>query len=240
MRSAADDMKRVTLELGGNDPAIVLADADVEAAARGLAATVFLNAGQVCAAPKRLYVATEVYDDFRDRFVAATREIRLGAGDEDGVTLGPVQNRMQFDKVRGIIDEAASSGTVLTGGHVANRPGYFIEPTVIADLGDDAPLVTGEQFGPVVPLLRFDDEADAIVRANLGSYGLGASIWTRDVDRARQLARGISAGSVWINQHTAIHPDIPFGGVKQSGLGTEGGLEGVHEYTRLQVINVAA
>lgn len=240
MRSAADDMKRVTLELGGNDPAIVLADADVEAAARGLAATVFLNAGQVCAAPKRLYVATEVYDDFRDRFVAATREIRLGAGDEDGVTLGPVQNRMQFDKVRGIIDEAASSGTVLTGGHVANRPGYFIEPTVIADLGDDAPLVTGEQFGPVVPLLRFDDEADAIVRANLGSYGLGASIWTRDVDRARQLARGISAGSVWINQHTAIHPDIPFGGVKQSGLGTEGGLEGVHEYTRLQVINAAA
>jgi len=240
MRSAADDMKRVTLELGGNDPAIVLADADVEASARGLAATVFLNAGQVCAAPKRLYVAAEVYDDFRDRFVAATREIRMGAGHEDGVTLGPVQNQMQFDKVRGMIEEAAASGTVLIGGRVANRPGYFIEPTVIADLEDDSPLVTDEQFGPVVPLLRFTDEADAVARANLGAYGLGASIWSRDLDRARRLARGITAGSVWINQHIAIHPEIPFGGVKQSGLGSEGGLEGVNEYTRLQVINPAA
>nr|AMR55366.1 aldehyde dehydrogenase [Sphingomonas melonis TY] len=240
MRSAAEDMKRVTLELGGNDPAIVLADADLEAAARGLAGTVFLNAGQVCAAPKRLYVAEAVYEEFRDRFVAATREIRIGAGDEEGVTLGPVQNRAQFEKVRGMIEEAAAAGTVLTGGHVANRPGYFIEPTVVADLDDAAPLVTDEQFGPVVPLLRFDDEAEAVARANQGAYGLGASIWTRDLDRARRLARGIAAGSVWINQHTAIHPDIPFGGVKQSGLGTEGGLEGVHEYTRVQVINAAA
>jgi acyl-CoA reductase-like NAD-dependent aldehyde dehydrogenase len=171
--------------------------------------------------------------------VTATREIRMGAGDEDGVTLGPVQNRMQFDKVRGMIEEAAASGTVLTGGHVANRPGFFIEPTIIADLDDQAPLVTDEQFGPVVPLLRFTDEADAIARANEGAFGLGASIWTRDIDRARQLARGITAGSVWINQHIAIHPDIPFGGVKQSGLGSEGGIEGVYEYTRLQVINAA-
>lgn len=240
MKSAADDMKRLTLELGGNDPAIVLADADIEAAARGLAATVFLNAGQVCAAPKRLYVADAIYEEFRDRFVAATRDIKMGAGDEDGVTLGPVQNRAQFDKVCGIIDEAKSSGTVLTGGHVANRAGYFIEPTVIEGLTDGAPLVTDEQFGPVVPLLRFTNEVDAIARANQGAYGLGASIWTRDLDRARRLARGIAAGSVWINQHTAIHPDIPFGGVKQSGLGMEGGLEGVHEYTRLQVINAAA
>ena len=139
-----------------------------------------------------------------------------------------------------MIEEAAAAGTVLTGGHVANRPGYFIEPTVVADLDDAAPLVTDEQFGPVVPLLRFDDEAEAVARANQGAYGLGASIWTRDLDRARRLARGIAAGSVWINQHTAIHPDIPFGGVKQSGLGTEGGLEGVHEYTRVQVINAAA
>lgn len=240
MRSAVEDMKRVTLELGGNDPAIVLQDADIEAAARGLAATVFLNAGQVCAAPKRLYIAEEVYEEFQERFVAATREIRLGAGDEEGVTLGPVQNRMQFDKVRALIEEAAKSGTVLTGGHVANRPGFFVEPTIVADLSDEARLVTDEQFGPVVPLLRFTDERDAIARANQGSFGLGASIWTRDLKRARLLARGISAGSVWINQHTAIHPDIPFGGVKQSGLGSEGGMEGVHEYTRLQVVNAAA
>lgn len=239
MKSAADHLKRVTLELGGNDPAIVLADADVEAAARGLAGAVFLNAGQVCAAPKRLYVAEEIYDEFRDHFVAATRDIRLGAGDEVGVTLGPVQNRMQFDKVRGMIEQAVSSGTLLSGGHVASRPGYFIEPTVIEGLDDRAPLVTDEQFGPVVPLLRFTEEADAIERANQGAYGLGASIWTRDIERARCLARGIVAGSVWINQHTAIHPDIPFGGMKQSGLGAEGGLEGVYEYTRLQVINAA-
>lgn len=239
MRSAVDDMKRVTLELGGNDPAIVLEDADLEAAARGLAATVFLNAGQVCAAPKRLYVAAKVYDEFVEKFVTATRDIRMGAGNEEGVSLGPVQNRAQFEKVRSLIEEAAAGGTVLVGGHVANRPGYFIEPTVIADLPDDAPLVAGEQFGPVVPILRFDSETEAVTRANRGPYGLGASIWTRDLERARTLGRDITAGSVWINQHTAIHPEIPFGGVKQSGLGSEGGYEGVHEYTRIQVINAA-
>lgn len=239
MQGAAETLKRVTLELGGNDPAIVLKDADVEGAAQGLAATAFLNAGQICAAPKRLYVADEIYDAFCERLVAAAKALKLGAGDEDGVTLGPIQNSLQFDKVREIIEEAASQGRVLTGGHTANRPGFFIEPTVIADLDDEARLVADEQFGPVVPVLRFSDEADAISRANAGPYGLGASIWSRDIDRARALARELEAGSVWINQHVAIYPDIPFSGAKQSGVGTEGGIEGVCEFTRLQVINAA-
>ncbi|WP_282950335.1 MULTISPECIES: aldehyde dehydrogenase family protein [unclassified Sphingopyxis] len=240
MQGAAETLKRVTLELGGNDPAIVLRDADVEAAARGLAATAFLNAGQICAAPKRLYVADQIYDLFCERLVAAARALKLGAGDEDGVTLGPVQNNMQFCKVREMIDEAASQGRVLTGGHIANRPGFFIEPTVIADLDDEARLVADEQFGPVVPVLRFSDEGEAIARANSGPYGLGASIWSRDSDRARALARDLDAGTVWINQHVAIQPDIPFSGAKQSGIGVEGGIEGVLEFTRLQVINAAA
>lgn len=239
MQGAAETLKRVTLELGGNDPAIVLKDADVEGAAQGLAATAFLNAGQICAAPKRLYVADEIYDAFCERLVAAAKALKLGAGDEDGVTLGPIQNSLQFDKVREIIEEAASQGRVLTGGHTANRPGFFIEPTVIADLDDEARLVADEQFGPVVPVLRFSDETDAISRANAGPYGLGASIWSRDIDRARALARELEAGSVWINQHVAIYPDIPFSGAKQSGVGTEGGIEGVCEFTRLQVINAA-
>ena len=239
MQSAAETLKRVTLELGGNDPAIVLKDADVDAAARGLAATAFLNAGQICAAPKRLYVAEEIYDTFSARLVAEAKGLKLGAGDEDGVTLGPVQNSVQFEKVREIIGEAASRGKVLTGGHAANRPGFFIEPTVIAELDDDARLVAEEQFGPVVPILRFSDERDAISRANAGPYGLGASIWSRDVGRARALARELEAGTVWINQHVAIFPDIPFSGAKQSGVGTEGGVEGVCEFTRLQVTNAA-
>jgi acyl-CoA reductase-like NAD-dependent aldehyde dehydrogenase len=239
MQGAAETLKRVTLELGGNDPAIVLKDADVDGAAQGLAATAFLNAGQICAAPKRLYVADEIYDAFCERLVAAVRGLKLGAGDEDGVTLGPIQNSMQFDKVREIIEEAASQGRVLTGGHTANRPGFFIEPTVIADLDDESRLVAEEQFGPVVPVLRFSEETDAISRANAGPYGLGASIWSRDIDRARALARGLEAGTVWINQHVAIYPDIPFSGTKQSGVGTEGGIEGVLEFTRLQVINAA-
>ena len=240
MHGAAETLKRVTLELGGNDPAIVLKDADVDGAAQGLAATAFLNAGQSCAAPKRLYVANEIYDAFCERLVAAARALKLGAGDEEGVTLGPIQNNMQFCKVREIIEEAASQGRVLTGGHIANRPGFFIEPTVIADLDDEARLVADEQFGPVVPVLRFSDERDAIARANAGPYGLGASIWSRDVGRARVLARDLDVGTIWINQHVAIQPDIPFSGAKQSGVGTEGGIEGVHEFTRLQVINAAA
>ena len=239
MQGAAETLKRVTLELGGNDPAIVLKDADVEGAAQGLAATAFLNAGQICAAPKRLYVADEIYDAFCEQLVAAAKALKLGAGDENGVTLGPIQNSLQFDKVREIIEEAASHGRVLTGGHTAKRPGFFIEPTVIADLDDEARLVADEQFGPVVPVLRFSDETDAISRANVGPYGLGASIWSRDIDRARALARELEAGSVWINQHVAIYPDIPFSGAKQSGVGTEGGIEGVCEFTRLQVINAA-
>ncbi|KTE00752.1 aldehyde dehydrogenase [Sphingopyxis sp. H038] len=240
MQGAVETLKRVTLELGGNDPAIVLKDADVERAAQGLAATAFLNAGQICAAPKRLYVADEIYDAFCERLVAAARALKLGAGDEDGVTIGPIQNNMQFNKVREIIEEAAAQGRVLTGGHITNRPGFFIEPTVIADLADEARLVADEQFGPVVPVLRFSDEREAISRANTGPYGLGASIWSRDVDRARTLARDLEAGTVWINQHVAIQPDIPFSGAKQSGVGTEGGIEGVREFTRLQVINAAA
>lgn len=166
MRAAADTVKRITLELGGNDAAIVLADADVAAAADGLAAVAFLNAGKICAAPKRLYVEDDIFDEFCENLAHAVRAMKLGAGDEEGVTLGPLQNEAQFRKVQEIIADASREGTVITGGRVTSRPGYFIEPTVVRDIGGESRLVRYEQFGPVVPVLRFSGEVEAVARAN--------------------------------------------------------------------------
>ena len=239
MQSAAEGVKRVTLELGGNDPAIVLDDADVDAAASNLAFTAFINAGQVCVAPKRIFVAESVYDAFCERFAANAKAMKLGGGEEEGVAIGPIQNLAQFEKVRGFLEDANRDGVVIAGGHVANRPGYFIEPTVVRDIDDASRLVEEEQFGPIVPILSFASEDEAIARANNSIYGLGASVWSRDVARAKAIARRLEAGTVWINQHLALGPHIPFAGAKQSGLGVECGVEGVWEFTRIQVINAA-
>jgi len=240
MASAAGTLKRVSLELGGNDPAIVLDDANLGESLPKIFHGAFWMSGQVCMAVKRVYVPDNLYDRVCDSFVAMAGELRVGEGFEPGVTMGPLQNKMQFDKVLGMLDETKRRPgvKVLTGGHAFNRPGYFIEPTIIADVEDDAPIVAEEQFGPVLPVLRYSDVEDVIERANDTRMGLSASVWTGDIERGRQVAERIEAGTVWVNHHLGSEPDIPFGGFKESGLGREQGLMGLHGYMEAQVINL--
>jgi acyl-CoA reductase-like NAD-dependent aldehyde dehydrogenase len=241
LASAARTMKRVTLELGGNDPAVVLEDADLDLAAPAIFRAAFNNAGQVCMAVKRVYVADRLHDALCERLADQARAFRVGEGFEDGVEMGPLQNRMQFDKVRGLLDDALgrAGAKVLAGGHTLNRPGYFISPTVISGLEDDAPLVAEEQFGPVLPVLRFGEAADAVRRANAGPFGLGASVWTRDLERGARLAAELEAGTVWINRHGLNDTTVPFGGAKESGFGREQGALGLRAYMEPKVISYA-
>ncbi|WP_226018904.1 aldehyde dehydrogenase family protein [Novosphingobium sp. FKTRR1] len=237
MASAAGTVKRVTLELGGNDAAIVLDDMPAKLAAQKVYQGAMTNAGQICVAVKRAYVHESIYDAFLEEIAALARDAVVGDGAEQGVTIGPVQNRMQFDKVSVLLADAARTGTVLAGGAPLDRPGYFIPPTIVADLDENAPLVREEQFGPVLPVLKFSDIDDVITRANDSDYGLGGTVWGKDTDRAIAVARRINTGTVWVNQHLAIEADIPFRGVKQSGLGSELGEAGLLEYTQAHIVN---
>jgi acyl-CoA reductase-like NAD-dependent aldehyde dehydrogenase len=238
LRSAADTFKRVTLELGGNDAAIVLADADVEAAADGIARSAFANCGQICMAVKRVFVPAALHDALVEALAERARRIRTGPGSDPESTMGPLQNRMQFEKVAALLDEvrATPGARIVTGGTVRSDGGYFIEPTIVAGLSDDAPIVREEQFGPVLPVLSYDDVDEAIARANATHFGLGASLWTRDVVRAGDLAGRLEAGSVWINRHGGNAKDVPFGGAKYSGYGREQGVVGLHSYMEMQVL----
>lgn len=235
----AETMKRLTLELGGNDPAIVLDDVDVKAVAPALFGTAFANSGQVCLAIKRLYVHASIYDAMCDELAMIANAAIVGDGMEQGVQFGPVQNRAQFEKVRGLIEQARLDGTVIAGGTPHEGPGFFIRPTIVRDIEDGARLVDEEQFGPVLPVIRFADEDDAVARANASPYGLGASVWSSDPARAEALAERIDAGTVWVNKHLDLNPDIPFGGARQSGIGCEMGLEGLLEFTQRRIVNVA-
>lgn len=240
LESAAATFKRVTLELGGNDPAIVLPDADIEAAADGIARSAFANCGQVCMAVKRVLVHTTVYEALLTALVARAEVIRVGPGNDPETRMGPLQNKMQFDKVSGLIEEVRNTpGTrIVTGGRVHAGSGYFIDPTIVAGLADDAPLVCEEQFGPVLPVLVYDDIDDAITRANATEFGLGASIWTSDPAKGRALAGRIEAGQVWINRHGGNTRNAPFGGAKYSGYGREQGVIGMQSYMEIQVVAV--
>ncbi|MFZ0100588.1 MAG: aldehyde dehydrogenase family protein [Gemmobacter sp.] len=234
MQSAAATMKRLTLELGGNDAGIVLPDADPAAIAEGLFWGAFINNGQTCAAMKRLYVHDSIHDAVCEALVAYAAKIPVGNGSEEGSVLGPIQNRMQFDKVSRLVADAAKRGEVLMGG--APGDGLFFPPTIIAGLKNGDPLVDEEQFGPALPVIRYSDIDDAIASANDSANGLGGSIWTSDLEAGRKLALRMECGSVWINKHGAIQPNVPFGGVKSSGLGVEFGDEGLAEYTDLQAV----
>lgn len=234
MASAGETMKRLTLELGGNDAGIVLPDVDPKAIAEGLFWGGFINNGQTCAAMKRLYVHEDVYEDVCAALVDYAAKIPVGNGVEEGSVLGPIANRMQFDKVKRLVDDAKTRGRVLLGGEPGE--GLFFPPTIIADLTNDDPLVNEEQFGPALPIIRYSDIEEAIAAANDSPNGLGGSIWSKDIGKARELARRLQCGSVWINKHGAIQPNAPFGGVKSSGLGVEFGEEGLAEYTDIQVV----
>jgi acyl-CoA reductase-like NAD-dependent aldehyde dehydrogenase len=236
--TGADTLKRVTLELGGNDPAIVLEDVDVRETAQAIFGNAFLNCGQVCLAVKRAYVHADIYDAMCEELANLAQAAVVDEGLQQGTQIGPIQNAMQFDKVKGFLDAAKADGKVIAGGEVMERAGYFIRPTIVRDVTDGDRIVDEEQFGPILPVIRFDDVEDVIARANASEYGLGGSVWSKDVARAADIASRIESGQVWVNQHVGIGPHIPMAGFKNSGLGVEQSVEGLAEYTQLQVINI--
>lgn len=239
MASAARGLKRITLELGGNDPAIVLPDVDVDAVAPKIFFNAFYNSSQICVATKRLYAHEDVYEPLRDRLFELARRTRVGNGFEEGVELGPVQNRRQYERVRDLLADARSANlTLLQGAEVPAR-GFFVPITIVDNPPDDSKVVTEEAFGPVLPMLKFRDIDEVLRRVNDSPYGLGASVWSNDRDVAVAVARRIRSGTVWINQVINLRPDTPFCGHKSSGLGVENGLEGLLEYMAPQAVYVA-
>ncbi|WP_395710172.1 aldehyde dehydrogenase family protein [Reyranella sp.] len=239
MASAAETLKRITLELGGNDAGVVLDDAKPKTVAKGIFDGAFQNSGQVCLAIKRLFVHESIYDEMCDELARLCEAAIVDDGLKQGTNLGPLQNKMQYEKVKAFLDDARAHGKIVAGGEVIDRPGYFIRPTIVRDIAEGSRLVDEEQFGPVLPILKFSDTDEAIRRANNTSYGLGASVWSSNLDRAHDVASKLEAGTVWINKHLDMAPHIPFGGAKTSGLGVEFAEEGLAEFTQLQVINMA-
>jgi acyl-CoA reductase-like NAD-dependent aldehyde dehydrogenase len=205
--------------------------------AKGLFGGAFANSGQVCLAVKRAYVHDSIYDRVVDELSDLARAAVVGDGLQQGTQFGPLQNRMQYDRVRELLDDAKLHGTVAAEGNTPEGPGYFIAPTIVRDLPDDAPLVREEQFGPVLPVLSFDSVDEAIARANDTRFGLGASVWCRDEAISRDVAGRLMAGTVWINRHGLNESDVPFGGMKESGYGREHGVLGIRAYQELQVIS---
>ncbi|TVS13346.1 MAG: aldehyde dehydrogenase family protein [Gammaproteobacteria bacterium] len=239
MAGAAGLLKRITLELGGNDAGIVLDDVDPKDVAPKLFQSAFQNSGQVCIAMKRLYVHESIYDEICDELTTIANDTVVGDGLQQGTRLGPLQNRMQYEKVKELIEDAAQHGRIIAGGDVLDQPGYFIRPTIVRDIADGTRLVDEEQFGPVLPVISYSDFEDVVAKANASPYGLGGSVWAKDLDRAYAMAKKMDAGTIWINQHADLNPAIPFGGSKQSGIGTELGAEGLAEFTQLKIINMA-
>jgi acyl-CoA reductase-like NAD-dependent aldehyde dehydrogenase len=240
MASCAATIKRLTLELGGNDPAIVLDDVDVADVAKKLFFAGTVNSGQVCMAVKRIYAHANIYDALCEALAEEARNARLGDGMDPDTQLGPLQNRMQYEKVKDILNDTKSGGArILAGGEVPEGGGYFITPTIVADIDEDARLVREEQFGPVLPVMKFTDIDDAVERANNTTYGLCGSIWTRDLEKGVELAARLEVGTAWVNQHRATLPSVPFGGAKQSGLGRQYSILGLKGYMEPLVISVA-
>jgi acyl-CoA reductase-like NAD-dependent aldehyde dehydrogenase len=240
MERSASTLKRLTLELGGNDAGIVLPDANPAAIAEGLFWGAFINGGQTCAALKRLYVHDALYDDVCENLARVVRAMPMGDGLDPGNVMGPVQNAAQFNRVRELVDDAVDcGGQILCGGSPAAGPGYFYPLTLVTNVSDGVRLVDEEQFGPALPIIRYSSIEDAVQRANASDVGLGGSIWSSDPAAARRLAARLDCGTAWINKHGDIAPHIPFGGVKASGFGVEFAEDGLLEYTTIQIINGA-
>jgi acyl-CoA reductase-like NAD-dependent aldehyde dehydrogenase len=239
MAAAAKTLKRVTLELGGNDAAIVLDDVDPKAIAPKLFFASFVNSGQVCMAIKRIYAHERVYDAICGALADEARKAKVGCGLEPDTQLGPIQNREQYDRVVGIIEETKRSGArILAGGDVPATDGYFIPPTIVADIDEHSRLVREEQFGPIVPVLKFTDEEDALRRANDTRYGLSGSVWSSDPERAAALASRLEVGTAWVNHHRATSATVPFGGAKESGIGRVYSEMGLKAYLEPRVVSV--
>jgi acyl-CoA reductase-like NAD-dependent aldehyde dehydrogenase len=232
MESAAKDLKRITLELGGNDAAIVMPDVDVDAVAAQLFEGAFHNTAQVCVATKRMFIHADIYDRVRDALHALAKSTPVGDGAEQGNRYGPIQNEAQYRRVLNLLEDARASGlTLLEGGAVPDR-GYFVPLTLVDNPPDDARVVVEEAFGPVLPLLKWDDLDDVVARANDTEYGLAGAVWSADVEAATAVAHRLDTGTVWINQNLQSTPFTPLAGAKQSGFGQENGLPGLLEFTR--------
>ncbi|MGZ9706157.1 aldehyde dehydrogenase family protein [Pseudomonas sp. GNP013] len=239
MRGAAVNLKRLTLELGGNDAAIVLPGTPVHEVAEEIFQAAFLNMGQTCAALKRLYVHQSQYQAFAEALTQIAERQVVGDGLEPGVNFGPVQNLDQLELVQALVADARAQGArVLCGGARLDRPGFFYPPTLVADVTDGHRLVDEEQFGPVLPLIAYEDVEDVLRRANAGDMGLGGSVWGPDSEQAQALASRLESGVAWVNCHARIQPNTPFGGSKMSGFGVEFGLEGLQEFTGQQLLFV--
>jgi acyl-CoA reductase-like NAD-dependent aldehyde dehydrogenase len=234
--TAAGDFKRVTLELGGNDPAIVLQDADINEVSESLFWGAFSNNGQICSAIKRLYVHTSKYEQLVESLATYAKGVKVGNGLDPDVRLGPVNNKPQYERVKTLVEDAKSNGAnFVTGGSPLEGPGYFFEPTIVTGIDSGTRLVDEEQFGPVLPVIPFENLDDVIEKANATSFGLSGSVWSKDPDRAREIATRLDCGTSWVNCHIALAPYQPFGGHKESGLGVENGPWGYYGFTDIQV-----
>jgi acyl-CoA reductase-like NAD-dependent aldehyde dehydrogenase len=239
IESSKGNMARLTLECGGNDAAIVLPGTDIKSKAEDLFWGAFINMGQTCACAKRLYVHENDYDAVVDVLSELASQMPMGNGMEDGIVLGPIQNKMQFDKVNDLVEDAKSKGAeVICGGSPLVGSGYFYPITLLGNVDNGHRIVDEEQFGPVLPIIKYKLVEEAIQKANDTKTGLGGSVWGDNLDQAAEVASKIQAGTVWINQHGAIHPMVPFGGIKESGYGVEFGIEGLKAVTRPQVISI--
>lgn len=236
--AAAPDLKRVTLELGGNDPAIVLDDADVATVADKLFWGAFQNNGQVCSAIKRVYVPESMHDSLVEGLAERARSVKVGAGTEADVQLGPINNRPQFDRVSELVRDALAGGAVAAaGGKAMDVDGYFFEPTILTNVTDGTRIVDEEQFGPALPVITYRNVDEVIERANATHFGLSGSVWGTDTDRATEVAAQLECGTAWVNTHLALAPHQPFGGAKWSGIGVENGTWGLLSFCEPQVIH---
>jgi succinate-semialdehyde dehydrogenase/glutarate-semialdehyde dehydrogenase len=244
-RSAADELKHVTLELGGSDAAIVCDDADLDLAAKNIAIGRFFNAGQACLAIKRVFVFDSVADELIDKVAARARRLKLGSGEDAGTQMGPLHTAKQREEIESQLEDAVSrGGKVVAGG---NRPsgtqfesGYYFEPTVVVDVPDDARVWTEETFGPLLPIGRVRDLDEALLKANSSEFGLGSSIFTRDLAKAQRAIDELEAGYTWVNAVQIAHDELPFGGTKHSGYGKEHGTEVLDYYTEQKSVVISS
>ena len=240
MEGASADLKRITLELGGNDASIVMPDADPKKVAEQLFWSSFSNAGQICIAAKRVYIHEDIYDELSEAIAEYAKHVKVGDGSEQGTGVGPIQNKKQYERVLELIEDAKDNGyQFLLGGDTdPSGTGYFVPLTILDNPPEDARIVAEEQFGPVMPLMKFSSEEEVIERANNSEYGLAGAVWTADPEKGVEIAEQLETGTVWVNEFLHLSPFAPFGGHKQSGFGAEYGLDGLKEFTYPQVITV--